>query len=87
VKSSALPEFWKCLEQLPPKIQQTARKNFILWQKDPTLPSLHFKKVKPDLWSVRINAGCRALATYEDGGYIWFWIGMHDEYERLVRHF
>ena len=85
MKSSALPSFWACLAGLPPAVQQTARKNFALWQKEPTLKSLNFKKIKDDLWSVRAGSGFRALATFEDGGYVWFWIGPHDEYERLLR--
>ena len=43
MKSSALPEFWECFEQLPPKTRRIARKNFLLWQKQPTLKSLGFK--------------------------------------------
>ena len=85
MKSSALPEFWACLNQLPPKVQRTAQKNFKLWQQEPTLKSLGFKRIKADLWSVRAGSGFRALATFEDGCYIWFWIGGHDEYERLLR--
>ena len=85
MKSSALPEFWECFNQLPPKAQKIARKNFLLWQKQPTLKSLGFKRIKSDLWSVRAGSGFRALATFDDGCYLWFWIGAHDEYERLLR--
>ena len=85
MKSSALPEFWDCLEQLPPPVQKIARKNFKLWQRSRTLKSLAFKKIKGDLWSVRAGSGFRALATFDDGRYLWFWIGPHDEYERLLR--
>ena len=53
MKSSALPEFWTCFEQLPPKVQRVARKNFLLWQNQPGLKSLGFKRIKLDLWSVR----------------------------------
>ena len=85
MKSSALPEFWDCLEQLPPPVKKIARKNFKLWQRSPTLKSLEFKKIKADLWSVRAGSGFRALATFDDGRYLWFWIGTHDKYERLLR--
>lgn len=85
MKSSALPEFWDCLEQLPPPVQKIARKNFKLWQRSPMLKSLEFKKIKGDLWSVRAGSGFRALATFHDGRYLWFWIGTHDKYERLLR--
>ena len=85
MKSSALPEFWACFNRLPPPVQKIARKNFRLWQKEPTLKSLGFKRIKNDLWSVRAGSGFRALATFEDGRYLWFWIGSHDDYERLLR--
>ena len=86
MKSAALPEFWACFNQLPPPVQKIARKNFALWQKEPTLKSLGFKRIKSDLWSVRAGSGFRALATFDDGTYLWFWIGKHDEYERLLRN-
>jgi hypothetical protein len=86
VKSSALPEFWDCLEALPSPVQKIARKNFKLWQTNPSLKSLGFKKIKSDLWSVRAGSGYRALATFEDDRCLWFWIGPHDEYERLLRN-
>ena len=85
MKSSALPEFWDRLAYLPPPVQKIARKNFKLWQTNPSLKALAFKKIKPDLWSVRAGSGFRALATFEDGRYLWFWIGRHDEYERIIR--
>ncbi len=85
MKSSALPEFWDCLEKLPPPVQKITRKNFKLWQGSPTLKALEFKKIKGDLWSVRAGSGFRALATFDDGRYLWFWIGTHDKYERLLR--
>ena len=87
MKSSALPEFWDCLEQLPVSVQKTARKNFRLWQKNPSLKSLAFKKIKSDLWSARAGSGFRALATFDGGCYLWFWIGTHDEYDRIIRNY
>jgi hypothetical protein len=66
VKSSALPEFWDCLEDLPPQVQKIARKNFKLWQKNPSLKSLDFKKSNPILRPVCAGFGFRALATFED---------------------
>jgi hypothetical protein len=62
VKSSALPEFWDCLADLPPPVQKIARKNFKLWQKNPSLKSLGFKKIKNDLWS---SAPVRAFARWQ----------------------
>jgi hypothetical protein len=86
VKSLALPEFWQCFEKLPANIQRAARKNYGLWQQDPKGASLRFKKIKDDLWSVRASRSYRALATFENNSYVWFWIGTHDEYEKLIRN-
>ncbi len=85
MKSSALPAFWTCFNKLPPQVQRTARKNFELWEQSSSLKSLGFKRIKEDLWAVRAGSGFRALATFEDGTFLWFWIGAHDEYERLIQ--
>lgn len=37
------------------------------------------------LWSARVGISYRALAIEDDEGYIWVWIGLHDEYERLIQ--
>ena len=50
---------------------------------DPTHPSLHLKPVG-GLWSVRINEAYRALAVREGDVFYWFWVGPHDQYERLI---
>jgi len=75
--------FWKCFDALPDTVQRTAKKNFELLKKDPTHPSLHFKKVGK-LWSVRAGINHRALAIEDSTDFIWVWIGTHDEYERMI---
>lgn len=35
--------------------------------------------------SVRINRGYRALARCRGNTLFWFWIGPHDEYERILK--
>lgn len=85
MKSRATPQFWRCFNRLPPKVQEIARKNYLLWRENPGLGSLAFKRIRDDLWSVRAGSGFRALATVVEGVHVWFWIGAHDEYERLIR--
>ncbi len=82
--SRASKRFWRCFDSLPERTQHIARKNFEIWEKDPWHPSLQFKEVKPKLWSVRIGLSHRALAVFDSSCYIWFWIGSHDEYQRLI---
>jgi len=36
-------------------------------------------------WSARVGLDYRALATPVDDGFLWFWIGTHGEYDRLIR--
>ena len=36
-------------------------------------------------WRVCFGEGHRALAVAVPDGYLWFWIGPHDEYERLLK--
>jgi hypothetical protein len=79
------PKYWRHYNALPPEIQKVADKNFQLFKTNPQHPSLRFERKKPELWSVRVGSGHRALARQLDDNLIWFWIGPHDEYERLLR--
>jgi hypothetical protein len=69
--------------QLPEHIQKLADKNFELLQINPRHPSLHLKKIGI-LWSVRVGLNYRALAKDRAEGLVWFWIGSHTEYEKLI---
>lgn len=77
------PAFWKLFNSLPPEIQKQARANYELLKADPKHPSLHFKQIKR-YWSIRVNRNVRALAIKSEGDLIWFWIGGHDEYDRII---
>jgi hypothetical protein len=81
--SRASEEFWDLYKRIPRNAQRAADKQFDLFRKDPTHPSLHLKPVG-GLWSARINDAYRALAVREDDVLYWFWVGPHDQYERLI---
>jgi len=68
---------------LPKEVRDLADRNYGLLKADPSHRSLHFKKVGA-LWSVRIGLHYRALATEAEGDLVWFWIGSHAEYDKLV---
>jgi len=76
--------FWTQFAALPVPIQQIARAKFSIWRDEPFHPSLQFKQLRPALWSVRINDNVRALAYREGERVVWFWIGTHAEYDRLI---
>ncbi len=61
-----------------------ADKNFALLRSHPQHPSLHLKSVGR-YWSVRVGRDYRALAVKADQDFVWFWIGKHDDYQKLIR--
>jgi hypothetical protein len=84
VKHFASPKFWAAYEALPSSVRKLSDANYELLKRDPRHPSLQFKKVGR-YWSVRVGLRHRALAVEVDEGYLWFWIGSHAEYDRLIR--
>ena len=57
------------------------------FQEDPHHPSLKFKQVHSSrpIYSVRVAFGYRAIGIREADEIIWFWIGGHAEYDRLLK--
>ncbi|HAT12789.1 MAG TPA: hypothetical protein DCS91_03570 [Microcoleaceae bacterium UBA11344] len=76
-------KFWDCYNALPSTVQATADQCYELLKADPSHPSLHFKKVG-NYWSVRAGQAYRALGVEMKTGILWFWIGTHAEYDRLI---
>ncbi|XGV99820.1 MAG: hypothetical protein ACAF41_12910 [Leptolyngbya sp. BL-A-14] len=65
--------------------KQQAQKAYQRWRENSLDPSLHFKKVGKNLWSMRVTSGYRALALKTGDDYYWIWIGTHDRYEALLK--
>lgn len=86
MKHLTLPRFWRLYGQLPVEVQKLADRNYQLLKKDPKHPSLHFKKIggDPGLWSVRVGIHYRALGRETSNGVVWFWIGTHADYDKLI---
>jgi hypothetical protein len=78
----ASKRFWRNFNELSQELQRLARDNYELLKANPHHPSLHFKRVGP-YWSVRVGLSHRAVGTDSPSGILWFWIGTHDEYDRL----
>ncbi len=83
MKHIAVNSFWEMFDKLPTEIQNNAKRLFELLKSNPFHPSLHLKKVR-DYWSIRIGVKYRALGIQKDEIIIWFWIGKHDDYEKLL---
>ena len=68
-------------------MQERADKSFELLKADPYHPSLHLKKIggRKQLWSARAGARYRVLGMEEPEGIVWFWIGSHADYDRMLK--
>ncbi|MDE2779583.1 MAG: hypothetical protein OXI91_07915 [Chloroflexota bacterium] len=78
--------FWDAYRRLPPHIQRQSREAYRFFETDPNHPSLDFKRVgrRRSVYSVRITGDYRALGMLASGDIVWFWIGPHHEYDRLL---
>lgn len=87
MKSKTSPRFKKCAASLPEDIRKNAKEAFKLFSENPYYPSLHFKRVHSTLpvFSVRISLNYRALGLLDEGELIWFWIGSHANYGKLLK--
>lgn len=84
MKHFASPSFWENYNKLPLNIKKIADKNFKLLKKDPSHPSLHYKKIKK-YRSARVSRKYRTLAIEVNEGLLWFWIGSHRDYEKIIK--
>ena len=69
-------------------IQRQADKAYAQFEHDPNYAGLNFKSLggDPTWYSARIGINYRALCRRdEEGTYVWFWIGTHAEYDRLLK--
>lgn len=87
MKSLTTPTFWRLYDELPEQVQRRADSAYRLWRINPHAHGLHFKRVGRNrpIYSVRIGQGFRALGILERDTIVWFWIGAHDVYERLLK--
>ena len=87
MRSFTRGSFWDAYRLLPNHVKQHAKNAYFLFQGNPNHPSLNFKRVgrRHPVYSVRVSAGYRALGVMEQNDIIWFWIGSHQEYDRLLR--
>ena len=77
------PDFWSCYRRLPKQVQELADANYELLKIDSSHPSLHFKKIGK-YRAVRAGLHYRALAVEISEGLLWFWVGSHSEYDKIL---
>jgi hypothetical protein len=89
VKSRTTSQFRKLFADLPQQVQERTREAYRQFKQDPSYPSLRFKKVHPFLpiYSARISQNYRAVGQLDGDTVIWFWVGSHADYNKLLGQF
>ena len=89
MNSHITSKFRKAFRNLPKEIQKQARRAYRLFIENSRHPSLQFKVVNAtySVYSARINLDYRALGFRNGDEIIWFWIGSHADYEKILRTF
>ncbi|MBM4044642.1 MAG: hypothetical protein FJ279_05970 [Planctomycetes bacterium] len=86
MRSKTTARFRKAFAELPEQVQDKARKSYRQFRQDPWHPSLRFKQVHPTIpiYSARVSRGYRAVGQRTEDKVVWFWIGTHADYEKLL---
>lgn len=81
-------QFRQQLAALPEDVQRLAPKAFKLYEADPNHPGLRFERLSTqgEYYSARVNQQYRVLAKRKRDHMLWFWIGSHIEYDKLIDH-
>jgi mRNA-degrading endonuclease RelE of RelBE toxin-antitoxin system len=82
------PDFRRDLDRLPAEVRARAREAYRRFAADPAHPGLRFKRLHATLplWSVRVSDSYRAVGIRKgESEIVWFFIGTHAEYEKLLR--
>ena len=86
MKSFTTDKFRKLYRNLPEESRKQAREAYKQFIENPQHPSLHFKRVRAgkSVYSARIDIDYRVLGILTGDEIVWFWIGKHDEYMKLL---
>jgi len=86
MKSVLSKRFRERYKRLPFKVQRLAHKNYQLWKENPSHRSLQFKcvDVEMPIYSARIGLSYRVLGIMKEDVLIWYWIGTHSEYDKII---
>ena len=82
IPSRGTSEFWRLYRTLPADKKLLAQKAYRFWSANAFHPSLHFKSIGKPNWSVRVGDHYRAVGKFTGNGFVWEWIGSHEEYNK-----
>lgn len=86
MKSHTTERFRKLFAALPESVREQAREAYRFFRENPQHPGLQFKRVHPTkpIYSARVNIDYRVLGVRDGEEIAWFWIGSHDDYDKLL---
>jgi hypothetical protein len=87
LKSHTNPSFRKLFAALPIEVREQARAAYRLFRSNPRHPGLNFKRVHGTdrFVSARVGRSYRAVGILTSSDeVVWFWIGPHEQYEKLL---
>jgi hypothetical protein len=86
MKSYTTQQFRQLFASLPRHVQQQARQAYRLFRQNVAHPGLHFKRVyaDPPMYSARVGISYRAVGVLDGESIMWFWIGSHANYNKLL---
>ena len=80
-----LPTFWTRFDALPEDVKDLAQSAYSEWLDNPRATGLRFKRLTGDYYSVRIGKNYRAICRLVESEWLWFWIGPHSEYDKILK--
>lgn len=89
MNSRTTRRFRQLFAALPAHVKRKAREAYRLFRQNPAHASLHFKQVHtdPPVYSARVGISYRAVGILDGGTVVWYWIGSHAKYDRLLAQF
>lgn len=89
MNSRTTQQFRTLFAALPAEVQRQGRAAYRLFQQNPQHPGLHLRQVHPvePVYSARIGMHYRAVGVRDDNEIVWFWVGPHAEYDKLLTRF
>jgi hypothetical protein len=86
MKSFTSERFWELYRALPDTVRQQAREAYQRFKENPGHPGLQFKKVhsRKPVYSARVSRDYRVLGVLDNDEIVWFWIGSHEDYDKIL---
>ena len=84
MKSYRDSKFKKLYEQLPDNVKALTLSCYNLWRINNLHPLLHYNKFGDIYRTVRIGDHYRAIGKIKNNSVVWFWIGSHEVYSKLL---